>query len=114
MIHVTIKRLAKDNSHITSYVVEGHAYYDDPGKDIVCSAVSAVAVGTVNSIEALTGIIPIHEMETGFLDITIPEIASSNQDKVNQVQLILESMVVMLRSIEETYGAYITIETLIE
>ncbi|WP_437177576.1 ribosomal-processing cysteine protease Prp [Heyndrickxia camelliae] len=43
---------------IMSFQSEGHAYYDEPGKDIVCAGVSAVTFGTVNSIEALLGIVP--------------------------------------------------------
>ena len=58
MIYVTIERLAPDSPQILSFVVEGHAEYDVPGKDMVCAAVSAVTVGTCNSIESLTGVIP--------------------------------------------------------
>ncbi|UKS27734.1 ribosomal-processing cysteine protease Prp [Paenibacillus sp. HWE-109] len=112
MIYVTIKRLEPDSPHILSYVVEGHAEYDVPGKDLVCAAVSAVSVGTFNSIESLTGVIPIHEMERGLLDVTIPESTRDMVETWNQVQLILESMVVMLQTIEQNYGDYITIETI--
>ncbi len=55
MIYVTIERLAPDSPQISSFVVEGHAEYDVPGKDLVCAAVSAVTVGTYNSIESLNG-----------------------------------------------------------
>ena len=34
MIYVTIERLAPDSPHISSFVVEGHAEYDVPGKDL--------------------------------------------------------------------------------
>jgi uncharacterized protein len=112
MIYVTIERLSLDSPQISSFVVEGHAEYDVPGKDLVCAAVSAITVGTCNSIESLTGVIPIHEMERGLLDVTIPESAYAVQETLNQVQLILESMVVMLQTIEQNYGDYITIETI--
>ncbi|NEW04504.1 ribosomal-processing cysteine protease Prp [Paenibacillus sp. SYP-B3998] len=111
MIYVTIERLSPDSPQIASYVVEGHAEYDEPGKDLVCAAVSAVTFGTYNSIETLTGIIPIHEMELGFMDITIPDIPEADHVKSEQVQLIIESMIVMLQTIEQNYGDYITIET---
>ena len=111
MIYVTIERLSLDSPQIASFVVEGHAEYDVPGKDLVCAAVSAVTFGTYNSIESLTGIIPIHEMEPGLLDVTIPDIAVSDHAKNAQVQLLLESMIVMLQTIEQNYGDYITLET---
>lgn len=112
MIYVTIERLAPDSPQISSFVVEGHAEYDVPGKDLVCAAVSAVTFGTYNSIESLTGVIPIHEIERGLMDVTIPESTRSVPETWNKVQLILESMVVMLQTIAENYGDYITIETI--
>ncbi|TXK84732.1 ribosomal-processing cysteine protease Prp [Paenibacillus sp. N3.4] len=112
MINVTIKRFAPDSPQISSFVVEGHAEYDVPGKDLVCAAVSAISVGTFNSIESITGIIPIHEMERGFMDVIIPESARDLAGKWDHIQVILESMVVMLQTIEENYGDYITIETI--
>lgn len=112
MIIVTIKRRSKRDSQIQAFVVKGHAQYDVPGKDLVCAAVSAITVGTVNSIEKLTQVLPISEMESGLLDITIPVLPESSSEQGSQVQLLLESMVVMLQSIEETYGDYIKIHSI--
>jgi uncharacterized protein YsxB (DUF464 family) len=111
MIYVTIERHSQENSHIQAFVVEGHAQYDEPGKDLVCAAVSAITVGTVNSLEVLTGVLPISEMERGLLDVTLPKLGELDKDKADQLQLLLESMIVMLQTIQETYGDYITIET---
>ena len=36
------------------FSLEGHAGFARKGKDIVCAAVSALAIGTVNGIEQLT------------------------------------------------------------
>ena len=38
----------------TGFTVEGHAGYGEAGEDIVCAAVSALVINTVNSIERLT------------------------------------------------------------
>lgn len=108
MIKVKVKRHSSGN-FITSYEVTGHAYYDEPGKDIVCSAVSAITVGTVNSIEALTGVCPQAKMQSGLLKVDIPTGLSASV--AEQVQLLLESMVVMLNSIEESYGEHIRVTT---
>jgi uncharacterized protein YsxB (DUF464 family) len=112
MIYITIERISRNDAHIQAFVSEGHAEYDVPGKDLVCAAVSAVTVGTVNSIEALTGVVAISEMKKGLLDITIPELPESEKFKANQVQLLLESMVVMLQTIQESYSDYIKIDTI--
>jgi uncharacterized protein YsxB (DUF464 family) len=51
-------------------------------------------------------------MKKGLLDITIPELPESEKFKASQVQLLLESMVVMLQTIQESYSDYITIDTI--
>lgn len=104
MIKAKIDR-NKDGS-IRSFTVLGHAFYDDPGKDIVCAGVSSVTVGTVNAIEKLTGVVLESRMEDGFLKASVPEVLSGGAD---QVQLLLESMVVMLRTIEESYGGFVAV-----
>lgn len=109
MIKVKVKRLSPEFPLMTAYQVTGHAFYDEPGKDIVCSAVSAISVGTVNAIERLTGVKPQAKMRKGYLEVTLP---SDYQASANdQVQLLLESMLVMLDTIEQSYGQYIKIET---
>ena len=42
-----------DNNFISKIVITGHANYDDYGKDIVCAAVSASVLTTINGIIAL-------------------------------------------------------------
>lgn len=109
MIKVKVKRLSSENSFIIAYQVTGHALYDESGKDIVCSAVSAITVGTVNSIEALTGVQPHVKIRKGLLEVDIK--TEESVSVTERVQLLLESMVVMLNSIEESYGEYIKVVT---
>ncbi|WP_248927393.1 ribosomal-processing cysteine protease Prp [Paenibacillus hamazuiensis] len=106
MIRIAIRR--SDDRHIEGFSVEGHAQFDEPGKDIVCAGVSAVTVGTVNAVEALLGVKLGHRMKHGLLKVNVPkQLEASVRD---QVQLLLESMVVMLKSIEQSYGAYIAMQ----
>lgn len=106
MIRVTIMRNQSDRS-IGSFLIDGHANYAKRGEDIVCAGISAVTIGTVNSIEALTGVVLESKMKNGFLSGDIPPI--DRPDQAAQVQLLLESMVIMLKSIAESYGKYIEI-----
>lgn len=109
MIIVSILR-GRDND-ITGFEVSGHAGYAESGQDIVCAGVSAVTVGTVNSIEALTGTVMDAEMKNGFLNAKLPgDVAPKAAE---QVQLLLLSMIVMLQSIEGSYGSYIKIKDVI-
>src|SRR5690606_35038743 len=109
LISVSILR-GKDND-IRGFKVEGHAHYADPGQDIVCAGVSAVTVGTVNSIESLTGVVMDSKMKNGFLSANLPHVKQTESRE--QAQLLLASMVVMLQSIEMTYGEYIQIQDII-
>ncbi|WNQ12981.1 ribosomal-processing cysteine protease Prp [Paenibacillus aurantius] len=106
MIRVLIERAEKGT--VCAFRVEGHARYADPGQDIVCAGVSAVTVGTVNAVEKLTGVEMPSKMKNGFLQASVP--GNLKEDQQAQVQLLLESMIVMLHSIEESYGKYIALE----
>lgn len=108
MIKITIKR-QPDSREILQFTLHGHAGYADPGQDIVCSAVTAVSFGTVNSIETLLDTKLQIEMEqkTGFLHCIVP--TSRDEATHEKVQLLLESMVLTLESIASEYGKYINI-----
>lgn len=43
-------KVIKHQDQIEKIVFEGHAMYDDYGKDIVCSAASSIMITTVNGI----------------------------------------------------------------
>ncbi len=101
MINVIIDR-RKQDGRIISFRVSGHAGYAEPGKDLVCAGVSTVTVGTVNAIEVLLRIELPARVESGLLEASIPDIADEATGE--RVQLLLESMIVMLRSIQEAYG----------
>ncbi|MDQ0161197.1 ribosomal-processing cysteine protease Prp [Bacillus alveayuensis] len=106
MIHVYINR-SKDG-YIRSFKMSGHAYYHEPGKDIVCAGASAVSFGTVNAIEALAKVKPVIDMkEKGFLYVELPE--GIDSESFEKAQLLLEGMLVSLQTIERDYGHYLRI-----
>lgn len=108
MIRVKITRDAATGT-IRSFDVNGHANFDDPGKDIVCAGVSAVTFGTVNAVEALTGSgLECKVGKRGELSARLPQVEESPTG--DRTQLLLESMLVMLRTIEQSYGEFISIQ----
>lgn len=109
MIRVDIRR--QSDRLISGFTVTGHAEYDVPGKDIVCSGVSAVTIGTVNAVEELLHVDLIPAVESGYLSVDVPDIKDPIQ--FQSCQLLLESMVVMLQGIELSYQTYITIQEII-
>ncbi|MHA6485142.1 ribosomal-processing cysteine protease Prp [Paenibacillus sp. strain BS8-2] len=106
MITITFVRNETDR-RIVSFAVEGHAKYAKPGKDIVCAGVSAVSVGTVNAIETLAGVELPAMMKNGWLSSDVPLLPDAAADGV--MQLLLESMVVMLETIATSYGKHVVV-----
>jgi uncharacterized protein len=105
MIQITINRT--ESNSIQSFEISGHAFFANRGKDIVCAGVSAVSVGAINAVHALTGVTPVIENGDGFLRCVIPE--NIQNDIYEKVQLLLEGMIISLQTIEEEYGKHIKI-----
>lgn len=81
---------------ITSFKVEGHAGYAPSGRDVVCAAVSALVVGTINGLEVLTDATFDTSVSNGFtrVDIKEPTVYSN---------VLLNSMLLSLEGIQEEY-----------
>ncbi|MGG1677568.1 ribosomal-processing cysteine protease Prp [Neobacillus sp. NRS-1170] len=106
MIRITINRT--DAGTIHSFIMSGHANFAEHGEDIVCAGASAVSFGTVNAIEALTGVTAdVKQGNGGFLECVYPE--NLSDETAEKVQLLLEAMVVSLQGIEKEYGKHIKI-----
>lgn len=105
MIRVDIDRSA---GRIVGFRIKGHALFAEKGKDIVCAGASAVAVGTVNAAEAVVGVTLTVKMESGLIDAMVPE--SVPEASQTSLQVLLESMVVMLQTIERSYGEHIRVK----
>ena len=78
----------------------GHAGYAKKGQDIICSAISILVIGTINSLEELAGekLIVVTNEETGFIRC---DIQGSLQEKSS---FLLDSMVFSLESLSREYG----------
>lgn len=106
MIRVEIERDPL-TSRIVAFRIRGHAQFAEEGRDIVCVGVSAVSVGTVNAVESLLSVSMQTHMEKGNLAARLPD--HLDEETAENAQLILESMVVMLRTIEASYGEYVNV-----
>lgn len=109
MIQVTFHRL-KTNQII--YVeLSGHAESGPHGHDIVCAAVSALSIGTINSLTELGKFAlstHVKEEKDGYLSFKLPIDLSSEQKQI--AHILLESLFLSLTSVQEEYPDYITIE----
>ncbi len=94
---------------IKSFTMSGHANFAKKGSDLVCAGASAVSFGAVNAIMSLTDIKPEIEQgqDGGYLRCVIPD--SISDDAQEKVQLLLNSMLISLQTIERDYGKYMKI-----
>lgn len=101
MIQVLVKT---SNEELTQIIVKGHAGSGPYGHDLVCAGVSAVVYGGLNSLEDHKNYkIDIKE---GLVTIDILN-KISEHDKV-----VFETMLIGLKSIEETNSKNIKIKNL--
>jgi uncharacterized protein YsxB (DUF464 family) len=102
MITVTVK---KRNNAYVSFTSSGHAGYAEHGQDIVCAAVSALIINTVNSIEQFTDDVIKAEEKDGFISFTF------QKPITERGTLLMDSLVLGLTEIEHSYkNRYLTIK----
>lgn len=97
MINVSIYKNAENL--ITGFKVSGHADFSEYGSDIVCAAVSALVINTINSIENFTSDkFHLEEDEKkGIMEFHVVSPFSSNTN------LLLSSLALGLQGISEDY-----------
>lgn len=79
------------------------------GDEIVCSAVSALTINTINSINCFTDVVGVYKYKTdgGFLVFKIDSIKNGNSNK--DVNLLFGSMLLGLNSIMNEYSEHLKI-----
>lgn len=100
MIQVEIK---KSHQKILEMKIYGHAQSDVYGKDLVCAGVSAACVGIANAL-----------VKRGFLERGTIQVEEGLTDihvfqYQEDIQVVLETLEVILESIKESYPKYIKI-----
>ena len=97
-IHVISKE-----KYLKEITIKGHALYDDYGKDIVCAAVSATYLCTVNAIFSLDE-----------NSITVEEEKDKKTISVNKqdqtINILLENMLNCLSSLAKQYPKNIKLD----
>ncbi|MBQ0001815.1 MAG: ribosomal-processing cysteine protease Prp [Clostridiales bacterium] len=94
MITITVK---KRNGAYVSFVSKGHAGYAEEGYDIICAAVSALIINTVNSIDTFTEDQLKEKEDDGFVSF---EFLTGPSEKST---LLMDSLLLGLTQIENSY-----------
>ncbi len=83
-----------------SITIAGHAQYAEPGKDIVCSAISALYENLLQSLEQLTSSELYNDRSEGW-----HQIYGKNADE--NAKLLLESFMLGCESVSFAYPDYV-------
>ena len=101
MIKVLIKQ---EENRIKSLEVKGHANSAPHGEDLVCAAVSSIITGGLNNLKNAKDFIL--KLDEGYAYVEAKDKISSHDE------IVLETIIVSLKTIEESYGQFIKIKNL--
>ncbi len=96
MINITVK---KRNGSYLDFLSRGHAGYAEEGQDIVCAAVSALIITTVNSLDEFTD----EKIEVGEDDGYV-SIHFKTNPNTERGKLLMDSLILGLTEIEHSYN----------
>ena len=95
---ITIK-VRKKNGSYEEFISKGHAGYAEAGQDIVCAAVSALIITTVNSLDEFTD----EKIEVGEDDGYV-SIHFKTNPNTERGKLLMDSLILGLTEIEHSYN----------
>lgn len=98
---------------INQFILTGHAGSGPYGYDLVCAAVSALAIGATNNLYQLISVEPVVETkadEGGFLRVSLPD--NLDEQQKDYSELLLQSLYYSLLDIEEEYGEFISVDNI--
>ncbi|ABR48461.1 protein of unknown function DUF464 [Alkaliphilus metalliredigens QYMF] len=105
MIHIRVNRNKKND--ISTFEVKGHANSAHYGEDVVCAAISVLSQTTVLGLHDIVGINVEYKIQDGYLFCKMPEQLSDNEKVKSDV--LIETMLLGIANIKETYPSYIEI-----
>ena len=116
---IKIKVVKDEKGFIWKFRINGHANYDNAGKDIVCSAVTITALNASNAIEIIVGISTDittkivgvkknnrSKKEDEFL-LSIPTELKENEK--HDIFIIMQTALIGFKEIEKEYSEYVSV-----
>lgn len=102
---------SKKSDNLISVMIRGHAESVGQGYDMVCSAVSAVSQSILIGITEVLKLNVKYSLEKGFLSFSLDNISEND---VLKCQVLMKTMLLGLKSIEISFGEYISVEEIEE
>ena len=96
-----------DKKRLVGFDIQGHADYAPHGEDIVCSAVSILAITTVNSLLEQVGQVLV-KSDDGLVSVKLPD--DLNEEQRLKAQVILKTLLIGLNGVSLEYPQYVMLE----
>lgn len=100
--------LTLKNDHYASVKITGHAYSAEPGRDLVCAAVSTLALTLADAVEIVGGISEkklFLKIESGHFELKVRDC-----DLNDVLDIIFRTFRVGIEGIERTYAKYVKLK----
>ena len=106
---ITVRIIRNASNEKIGFRSAGHAEFDDPGRDIICAAVSVLELNLANSVLKRFGAGTMHEtLPLSDKDGSFSFILSSRENR--NAALLLDSCLLGLEAVSREYGSnYLTI-----
>ena len=96
---------------LIGFDVKGHADYAPHGEDIVCAAVSVLAITTVNSLLEQVGPVMIKQSDSGLVSCRLPEDDLTNEKEI-KAQAILKTLLIGLNGVSMEYPEHLKLDNI--
>lgn len=100
---MVIVEIQRNHECIRLIKVSGHAEYAEHGKDLVCAGVSSIMIGGMNALHSL---VP-NQCQLIMREAYIEILSIENTQCVN---IILQTILLQLQTLQESYSGYIRIK----
>jgi len=97
----------KKDHNLVSVNIKGHAELVDEGYDMVCSAISAISQTILIGVLEVLQLKATYSLDDGFLNFSIEKLPDED---IKKCGVLMETMLLGLKSIEIGYGEYINIK----
>ena len=93
------------NQSISGFKITGHAGFAPYGEDIVCAAVSMLAITVANSLEEQVGEVDVQSQDDGMIACTLP--GELSKERALKAQAILRTLEIGLEGFNAEYPKHI-------
>ena len=99
----TVAFFRRPDGTLTGYRAQGHTGYAPAGQDIVCAAVSALTLSTLNGLRSVLKAPVMFDIDDQAATLQAELTPEATGEQVKQAQLLLVTLLEGLQAIERSY-----------